>query len=88
MRLAGYKRSLKMDILRRKAKYLGHTLRKNGMQRQMMEAYIEGSRERGRPLHTWLNNMKMCMGMTYTDLVRAADDRLLFRKTIEEMVSS
>ena len=88
MRVAGYKRSLKMDILKRKAKYLGHTLRKNGMQRQMMEAYIEGSRGRGRPRHTWIHNVKKCMGMTYTELVRAADDRKLFRRAIEEMVSS
>ena len=88
MRVAGYKRSLKMDILRRKAKYLGHTLRKNGMQRQLLEAYIEGSRGRGRPRHTWLHNVKKGMQMTYTELVRAADDRVQFRLAVEKMVSS
>ena len=88
MSVAGYKRSLKMDILRRKAKYLGHTLRKNGMQRQLLEAYIEGSRGRGRPRHTWLHNVKKGMQMTYTELVRAADDRVQFRLAVEKMVSS
>ena len=88
MRVARHKRSLKTEILKRKARYLGHTLRKNGMQRQLMESCIEGSRGRGRPRHTWLHNVRKCMGMTYTELVRAADDRDTFRRSIEEMVSS
>ena len=88
MRLAGHQRSLKAEIIKRKAKYLGHTLRKNGMQRQILESVIEGSRGRGRPRHTWLHNVKHSLGMSYTEIVRAADDRQRFRQCIEEIVSS
>jgi hypothetical protein len=88
MKVANHKRSLKAEIIRRKTRYLGHILRKNGMQRQLMEACVVGSRGRGRPRHTWLHNIKQSMGMTYTQLVRAADDRCTFRRRVEEMFSS
>ena len=88
LKAAGHSRSLKSEILKRKTKYLGHTIRKNGLQRQLMEACIEGSRGRGRPRHTWLHNVKQSMGMTYTELVRAAEDRSSFRLTVEQMFSS
>ena len=88
LKAAGHSRSLKTEILKRKTKYLGHTIRKNGLQRQLMEACIEGSRGRGRPRHTWLHNVKQSMGMTYTELVRAAEDRSSFRLTVEQMFSS
>ena len=88
MRAANHKRSLKEDIIKRKARYLGHIMRKNGLQRQLMEATVVGSRGRGRPRHTWLHNIKQYMGMTYTELVRTADDRSTFRKSVEQMFSS
>ena len=52
MRAANHKRSMKEEIIKRKARYLGHILRKNGIQRQLMEATVVGSRGRGRPRHT------------------------------------
>ena len=88
LKAANHKRSLKADIIRRKTRYLGHILRKNGMQRQLMEAWVVGSRGRGRPRHTWIHNIKKSMGMSYTELVRMADDRSTFRQRIEEMFSS
>jgi hypothetical protein len=83
---AKYNRKIKADILKRKTRYLGHILRKNGLQRQIMEAYIEGRRGRGRPRHTWLHNIKREMEMSYIQLVRAADDRVEFRRRVEAMV--
>ena len=49
MKRAKCKRSLKENIMKRKARYLGHVLRKNGLQRQILDATTEGSRGRGRP---------------------------------------
>ena len=88
LKAAKHKRSLKEDIIKRKTKYLGHVLRKNGLQRQLMEACITGSRGRGRPRHSWLHNIKQSMGMSYTDLIRAADDRPEFRRRVDQMFRS
>ena len=88
LKAAKHKRSLKEDIIKRKTKYLGHVLRKNGLQRQLMEACITGSRGRGRPRHSWLHNIKQSMGMSYTKLVRAADDRPEFRRRVDQMFRS
>ena len=88
LKRAKHKRSLKADIIGRKTKYLGHSIRKNGLQRQIFEASIEGSRGRGRPRHTWLHNITAGMKRSYTEIVRLADDRAKFRREVEQMISS
>ena len=74
LKRANHKRSLKNEIMLRKTKYLGHALRKNGMQRGLLESNVVGGRGRGRPRHTWLHNIRKEMGVSYVDLVRTADD--------------
>ena len=88
LKRANHKRSLKNEIMLRKTKYLGHALRKNGMQRGLLESDVVGGRGRGRPRHTWLHNIRKEMGMSYVDLVRAADDRQSFRLRTEEIFRS
>ena len=88
LKRAKHKRSLKNEIMLRKAKYLGHALRKNGLQRDLLESNVEGGRGRGRPRHTWLHNISKEMEMSYVELVRAADDRSSFRRRIEEIFRS
>ena len=88
MKRANCKRSLKANIMKRKARYLGHVLRRNGLQRQILEAATEGTRGRGRPRHTWLHHAKKELKMSYVQIVRASDDRQLFRRAVEDMVSS
>ena len=88
MKRANCKRSLKANIMKRKARYLGHVLRRNGLQRQILEAATEGTRGRGRPRHTWLSHAKKELKMSYVQIVRASDDRKLFRRTVEDMISS
>ncbi|KAG1662043.1 Protein pellino [Nymphon striatum] len=41
-----------------RAKYFGHVIRHNDMQKIMMFAKIEGKRPRGRPRLTWMDNIK------------------------------
>ena len=88
LKRAKHKRSLKNEIMLRKTKYLGHALRKNGLQRDLLESNVEGGRGRGRPRHTWLHNVSKEMEMSYVELVRAADDRSSFRRRIEEIFRS
>ena len=88
MKLANHKRTIRNEMMLRKSKYLGHALRKNGLQRGLLEATIVGGRGRGRPRHTWIHNIRKETKMSYVELVRAADDRSGFRRTIEEIFRS
>ena len=88
LKRANYKRNLKANIIKRRAKYLGHFLRRNGLQRQLLEATTEGARRKGRPRHTWIHHVEEEMNMSYVQIVRASDDRPLFRGLVEEMVRS
>ena len=88
LKQANHKRKIKSEILLRKAKYLGHALRRNGFQRGLMESTVVGGRGRGRPRHTWIHNIVKETKMSYGELVRAADDRAVFRRRIEDIFSS
>ena len=88
LKQANHKRKIKSEILLRKAKYLGHALRRNGFQRGLMESTVVGGRGRGRPRHTWIHNIVKETKMSYGELVRAADDRAVFRRKIEDIFSS
>ena len=88
LKMANHKRTIKSEILLRKAKYLGHALRRNGFQRGLLESTVVGGRGRGRPRHTWMHNITKESKMSYVELVRAADDRAGFRSTVEEIFRS
>ena len=86
-KLAKSGRKFKIDILTRKIKYFGHLVRRNGLQRSILENYIPGSRGRGRPRHTWFTNIRQCMGKTYSEMAHLAGDRDKFRAAVAEMRS-
>ena len=55
-------------------KYLGHLIRHNTSQIQIIEGKIEGRRYRGRPRNTWTTDITTTNGMKYYQLKRAAED--------------
>ena len=59
----------------RKIQYLGHRIRHNSSQLQLIEGNIEGRRSRGRPRNTWTTDITTIKGMKYYQLKRAAEDR-------------
>ena len=88
LKKAKHSRNLKNEIMLRKTKYLGHALRRNGLQRGLLESEVVGGRGRGRPRHTWMHNICKESSMSYVELVRAADDRPSFRRRVEEIFRS
>ena len=85
LKKANAKRSLKKEMMLRKTKYMGHALRRNGLQRGLLEAEVVGGRGRGRPRHTWVHNICKEAEMSYVQLVRLADNRTAFHQHIEEI---
>ena len=59
----------------RKLQYLGHLIRHNTSQIQIIEGKIEGRRSRGRPRNSWTTDITTTNGMKYYQLKRAAEDR-------------
>ena len=55
--------------------YLGHLIRRNTSQIQLIEGKIEGRISRGRPRNTWTTDITNTNGMKYDQLRRKAEDR-------------
>ena len=59
----------------RKLQYLGHLIRHNTSQLQLIQGKIEGRRSCGRPRTTWITDLTNNTGAKYYQLKRAAEDR-------------
>ena len=71
----GTGREIVRQFKKRKLQYLGHLIRHNTSQIQLIEGKIEGKRYRGRPRNTWTTDITTTNGMKYYQLKRAAEDR-------------
>ena len=66
----------------RKLRYFGHLTRRNNLSRVLLEGRINGRRQRGRPRAMWVNNISDWTEMTYSEAIRAAENRSRWRTTI------
>ena len=67
-------RSLLDTIKKRKLTYFGHIIRKNNIQRLVLEGKINGRHGRGRPRTNWTDNIKDWTQMRYHECIRLAQD--------------
>ena len=75
LRRTNSKRSLRDEITKRKLQYFGHVIRREKLQRVLMDGKIEGSRGRGRPRRTWVRDVTEATGKSYVECVRLAQRR-------------
>ena len=75
LRRTNSKRSLREEITKRKLQYFGHVIRREKLQRVLMDGKIEGSRGRGRPRRTWVRDVTEATGKSYVECVRLAQRR-------------
>lgn len=78
LRRVGEERSILKTIKKRKANWLGHILRRDCIQRRIMEDKIEGKRGRGRRKFGMLSDI--LKGKSYAELREDAQDREKWRK--------
>ena len=76
LRRIGEGRCILKEIKRRKAKWIGHILRGECIQKLVIEGKIEGKRGRGRRRHGILTDLKE--GRNYMEMKREAQDRVLW----------
>lgn len=75
IRRINIKERLLKIIKKRTLKFFGHTIRKQDLQRKLLDGMIEGRRPRGRPRTMWTNNITTWSGLTYPQATRRAKDR-------------
>jgi len=75
--IAGTTPELLTHLKRRKLAYFGHALRipENSVEAAVTVGLTDGSRKRGRPRLSWLNNITYWTGLNGTRLLVAARNR-------------
>ena len=79
LKMAKQKRSLLTDIMKRKNRFFGHTIRHNNFQTTLLEGKINGKRGRGRPRRSWLDDIMTWQGRPYHVCKEDAHDRDYWR---------
>ena len=64
-----------MTIRRRQLRFVGHVLRKGGLEKLVQEGKINGRRQRGRQRLKFLEGLAFATGCNAMDVLRRADDR-------------
>ena len=72
--------SLRQRAAKQKLMFIGHVMRANGIEKNMMLAYREGRRKRSRLMKRWMEEILTMSGMNLTELRNAAEDRDFWRK--------
>ena len=76
LRRIGAKRSLLHKIRKRQLEFLGHAMRKEGLEEQILTGMIEGKRSRGRQRLKYIECLGKWMNVESTDLLRTTKDVL------------
>ena len=86
LKMVGEERSLSKEIITRKLRYFGHIIRKDGVQKRLLDAELVGNRGRGRPMTSWLGDIQKATGKKYEELVTMVVDRKLWRGFVSNLL--
>ena len=76
---AGRQEPLLATVRRRKLAWYGHVCRHDSLSKTILQGTVEGQRKRGRPRKSWSDNLKDWTGHNTTTLIRASEDREVWR---------
>ena len=62
--------------------FVGHVVRKRGLEKLVLEGKIEGRRSRGRTRRDYMEGLALAAGCGILDVLRRAGDRDVFRRMI------
>ena len=83
----GESRKLKKEIIKKKLQDFGHFIRKDGIQKRLLDAEVEGKKGRGRPMTSWMGNITKWTGKRYEQLCAEAEDRSCWRRVISNALA-
>ena len=74
-------------VKRRQLTWFGHVIRwKGSLANTMLQGGRDGCRKRGRPVRTWLDNIRDWTGLKFYQLIRTAEDRELGRSCVSRAI--
>ena len=79
----GSVRMLRKSMAERKMRFFGHIVRKNGMEKRLMQGKVEGKRRRGRPTTAWFQDLKEWTKLNIAAASQLATDRERWREIIK-----
>ena len=75
-------------VKRRQLQWFRHVTRwKGSLANTILQGSTDGSRKRGRPARTWINNIKDWTGLGWQQLIRTAEDRELWKTCVLRAIS-
>ena len=77
MTRAQAERQLMKQIVKRQCSFLGHVLRKRGIEYQVITGKVEGKRDRGRQRQTFLGWVGKFLDRRGVDIIRLAENKTL-----------
>ena len=74
-------------VKRRQLTWFDHVIRwKGNLANTMLQGGTDGCRKRGRPVRTWLDNIREWTGVKFYQLIRTAEDRELWRSRVSRAI--
>ena len=71
----------------RQLTWFGHVIRwKGSLANTMLQGGTDGCTKRGRPVRTWLDNIRDWTGLKFYQLIRTAEDRELWRSCVSRAI--
>ena len=85
----GERKHLKLTIMERRARWIGHVLRHENLLHTVIEGMVEGNNFRGRPRQQYLDQVIKDMNCSsYVDLKRTAEDREEWKKRCQMLLQT
>ena len=82
LEMCGMTRSMMVTIRRRQLRFVGHAVRKEGLQKLVLEGKLEGERGRGRRRLDYMGGLASARGYSAVELLRRTGDRIGFREVV------
>ena len=73
-------------VKRRKLKWYGHVTRSDGLTKVILQGTFEGSRRRGRPKKSWIDNIAEWTGKSFAETQAMAHNRQEWRELMRKSV--
>ena len=87
LRIAGINREIMYSIRGRQLKFLGHIVRAEDLEYDVLTGMVEGTRARGRPREKIMDGLKrICIGHTTNQLIHKARDRQEWRSVVADVL--
>ena len=85
LRRAQTERQLMKQIVKRQCNFLGHIVRKGGIEYQVVTGKVQGKRDIGRQRQTFLGWLGKCLDRRGVDIIHLAENRTLYHAVTSDV---